>query len=873
MAVIRPIEARQGLDTGGMPGVRMDGSVVQGLAAIGGAISQAGQADAEMELRRARMVQENAEFGAEQSFLQFKQRLALTQSEIETQIAPSGEGYSGKVAEEYQKQSELWLQTVPANVRPRMSGLLETHRVGVLTGAAAKEADQRRTWFRTGVETRTNELAAQVVQVPEAFDASLADGLRMIEASGLPPAEKQTMADGLKKTLLLSKAENYKRTAPEKIIGARVGPASEKGAGIRDALVRDLGLSRVSAAAFAGNFHIETGGYKNLQEIAPMVRGSRGGYGIAQWTGPRRKAYEAWAAERGLDPASDDANYGFLVHELTKTGEGKVLEKLRNVTDPKEAALIVSREFLRPGIPHEGKRIAATMRYFDGSEGEGGVELSPEFAELPASDQLKLYDEASAAANQLDAQQAALAKAEYAAAKDSLELGIVTGKITSQQDILNANLTDGDKATLIRSLGTVSQSEADAQAFVQSLTAGDDVSVNPYDTDQRGVADKAFEKLASAAPPEAMASVERSFVEATGYLPKQVVSDLRLGAASEDAGQFAAAMQKADLLDRAAPQALSASEGGSDVRKALEQYRSRIDMGMDAAGAAKAVLKSRSPEMAVARDVLKPMADKFLKTVTPGEVLGAFDDGWFSSQPSAPVAPAQASALMSEYAMLAEEAFYETGGDAAAAKAIAKAKVRETWGATGVSGSKSLMKYPPEKFYPGRDGDHGYLRDDAMQSAKDVVADLFPGRTVSNVALVSDPAITRADIEAGRPPRYRLFYSYETADGVTLFDTLPGVMWGMDKVAAEAKAWAVDPMDTVRNSRFARFQPALVDPKTSFETERAQQQSNDAALLARQNRSIKPADVTPPKTVQGRIAEGIPGIDPGLVETLNVPVN
>jgi hypothetical protein len=84
---------------------------------------------------------------------------------------------------------------------------------------------------------------------------------------------------------------------------------------IRD-LMRDFGLDVPSACAIVGNFGHETGGFTKLQEIKPTVSGSRGGFGWAQWTGPRRRSYEAWCDKHTLDPTTYDANYGFAKYEL-----------------------------------------------------------------------------------------------------------------------------------------------------------------------------------------------------------------------------------------------------------------------------------------------------------------------------------------------------------------------------------------------------------------------------------------------------------------------------------------------------------------------------------------------------------------------------
>src|SRR5690606_11587737 len=81
-------------------------------------------------------------------------------------------------------------------------------------------------------------------------------------------------------------------------------------------LLRDFPITPTDAAAIVGNAGHECGGFTTLQEINPTVKGSRGGYGIMQWTGPRRRAFEAYCARTGKDPSSDDANYAWLFLEL-----------------------------------------------------------------------------------------------------------------------------------------------------------------------------------------------------------------------------------------------------------------------------------------------------------------------------------------------------------------------------------------------------------------------------------------------------------------------------------------------------------------------------------------------------------------------------
>lgn len=122
-----------------------------------------------------------------------------------------------------------------------------------------------------------------------------------------------------------------------------------------DKLIKDFDLDENSAIAIIGNAGHESGGFKSLQEVKPMVPGSRGGYGIMQWTGPRRREYEAYCKRNKLNPADMNTNYKFLFVEL-KGPEGRVLPKLRAAKTLAEKVEIFSKGFLRPGIPHMESR-------------------------------------------------------------------------------------------------------------------------------------------------------------------------------------------------------------------------------------------------------------------------------------------------------------------------------------------------------------------------------------------------------------------------------------------------------------------------------------------------------------------------------------
>lgn len=120
-------------------------------------------------------------------------------------------------------------------------------------------------------------------------------------------------------------------------------------------LMKDFNLSVEDAAAIVGNAGHESGGFKSLQEIKPLVPGSKGGYGIMQWTGPRRREYEAYCKRNNLNPADMMTNYKFLYVEL-KGPEGKVIAPLKQAKGLDAKVEVFSNKFLRPGIPHMDSR-------------------------------------------------------------------------------------------------------------------------------------------------------------------------------------------------------------------------------------------------------------------------------------------------------------------------------------------------------------------------------------------------------------------------------------------------------------------------------------------------------------------------------------
>ncbi|TPJ97632.1 hypothetical protein FJ872_31970 [Mesorhizobium sp. B2-5-9] len=127
----------------------------------------------------------------------------------------------------------------------------------------------------------------------------------------------------------------------------RVKTASgDSASSIKQGLV-DRGMSPGIADAFVMNFQDESGLNPGINEKNPTVAGSRGGYGLAQWTGPRRRALESFAASQGKPAGDQDTQLDFLMSELGGP-EAQAWKSIQAAPDTGHAAAAIVNQFLRP---------------------------------------------------------------------------------------------------------------------------------------------------------------------------------------------------------------------------------------------------------------------------------------------------------------------------------------------------------------------------------------------------------------------------------------------------------------------------------------------------------------------------------------------
>lgn len=125
-------------------------------------------------------------------------------------------------------------------------------------------------------------------------------------------------------------------------------------------LQKDFGLTRNQAAGVVANLWYESGGMnpdmnEGMKRGAPTSNMGQG-YGVAQWTGSRKREFLDFAARNHMKPESVEANYAFLKHEL-QTSHADAIRAVKGTDSARAATAAFCRVFERPGV------IAMNARY------------------------------------------------------------------------------------------------------------------------------------------------------------------------------------------------------------------------------------------------------------------------------------------------------------------------------------------------------------------------------------------------------------------------------------------------------------------------------------------------------------------------------
>ena len=161
-----------------------------------------------------------------------------------------------------------------------------------------------------------------------------------------------------------------------------------RGRWLIDHLMPALSLTENQAAGIVGNLGFESAGLTILQEESPLA--GRGGYGWAQWTGSRRVAYEHWCSYHALDPASDEANYRYVLVDFTGT-YAYVVRHLTETTTLNDAVFCVGRYYEAPAGTTETNLPGFLGRLTYAKRALAGADVPPPASQLPTAAQLQAW--------------------------------------------------------------------------------------------------------------------------------------------------------------------------------------------------------------------------------------------------------------------------------------------------------------------------------------------------------------------------------------------------------------------------------------------------------------------------------------------------
>lgn len=845
MAVINPIQAQRSIDVGGIPDTRVDNSIGQGIAQLGGAIGNAAEQQNTLASRRLEMQRQADEFAANQQFQRWQDDNALEFGQSQQKIDPSGKGFTDAVSSIYTKRSEEFLKTVPAALQPRFQELVATARNQWIDKGAATEVDQRNNWYRTGITERQQTLQNQVFNDPAMFDAAKQDAYRTIDASGLSPAEKETLRKKTDEMFALTIGEREIRDAeanPNSATGAssRLGVPAVGGDAVETVVSKIIGVESGgranaknpnSSASGLGQF-LDSTWVNMMRKYRPDIAGGRSNQDIiALKTDPQlgremTRAYtqenSRFLASRGIQQTPGNI---YLAHFLGPAGAAQVLKA--NPNAPIES--IVGPQVVQANGFLRGKSASEVAAWASGKMGSAKGEVAsvptdPRFANLSLSQRLSLYDQMQAAAQRgqtaIEAQQTAA----YNSQKGALQLGIQTGEVSSSEQILSSGMNDGDKATLISALRS---RQGDQIAVAEAVAAFQNggLTVDPYSTDGRKRVDAVGDVISKAVPGEQQQAAYEELVRQSGTLPQSVLNNIRAGADSQVAAEVQVAMQAASRFAQVNPAALGRREGGDAIQRKVDDFDYYVNtLNLDPSDAARRIAEQNDPNKVRDRKALEPAAKEFRKQLEGADIGAMFDDsfmGW-RSNPNVGFTEGQAAGIAADYLAIAEEQFYLTSGNTELAKSRAEQEMKRLYGTSDIGGSKTIMKYPPEKYWPGMPGEsdpYGYAKDQLITDLAEAFPDdplLNPkksgsgfvgtvnGRTVdirdesglsdyrnmvrdtalSRIVLVATPE-TGAEAKSNQLPGYTVLYKDENGNLQTLY----------------GKQWRPDPQAVVNGAR------------------------------------------------------------------------
>lgn len=768
MATIPRIVAQRSLDPGG---------VVQYPTGdpVGAALEQGANKFQQLTLHYQDRVNQQERFQALIGFDGLGSELAGETQKATQTMQPGAMGLHDTLLETYDKRSQEWLSSIPESQRPEFEARIKAKREAFSLGAAKLEKAESDRFQLSSIDTRLGTAKNGILQSgPDAVAPFQRDVEELIDSSTLSPvqkaeAKKKVQAD-LAETGFRSLAVKDPKAAQSVAagwgIGGGVDAVVNKIVGVESG-GNDNATNPNSSAAGAGQF-INSTWLATVRKYRPDLMQGRSeaevlalrsnGALSREMTKNLAQENAATLSAAGITPTAGNV---YLAHFLGADGARKVLS-----ADPAtpvaqivgQGAVDANRSVLAGKNAGEVAAWAATKM---GAENKPVAIASadPRFAAIPADRRLVLAGAADLEVRRQTAELAAADAKVYADRLNALQTDIIDGKAT-MADVAKARqdgwLKDaGDIRQVSNQITARDKGLADTENFGRAIT-DPNFPWNPVDKDQKDWADAGFKSLGG------NMQALQTIAEKTGIVPASAAVAMRGALSSPNPQRVENALQTAaNLVGGKYPDIFAGADGGKDLTDAGLTFREYVyGRGMTAADATKKIMEERTPEFErnVKAKIKKEDVDQIVKkNLTDGDIRSAFDPSFLGLAPNPQLAfdPAMRQRAMGDYETAFRDNFMRNG-DVNLSKTLALAEMKRTWGVTEVNGSKTVMKYPPERSpaYAGIANPSEHIAMQAVAAIKDL-----NGADVDRSKIRLDEVKTTGErFIKGQPPTYVLSY-------------------------------------------------------------------------------------------------------------------
>lgn len=468
----------------------------------------------------------------------------------------------------------------------------------------------------------------------------------------------------------------------------------------------------------------------------------------------------------------------YLAHFAGSGGASKILRAIQTGQGGASAASILGADAAKANPFMSGMTAKDLADWASRKVGSGGGEAAsadPRYAALNFDDWQKITKGADTEIVEQEKARKAEQIAAATAEKERLSLDIQTRPDMTEDDILSNTVIDnGDKASLLRSFRRKHKDDITAGVAINEYMTGEG-DWNPYDANTKkklSLIDDAITKAQPDMTPEQRAGVWKEMAERKKAIPQSAVTFLRQGIGSDNAQQMVDSLSLASEISTRAPQALLAYDGGKTIADQAEIFRHYVhDLGMEPDRAVETIRALRDPERERDIKTLSQKATEVSKKFTAVNVHKLFNQ-WFNTEHIG-YDPRQTEAIVNDYREMFNLRFIETG-DIEAATALANADMKKVYGLSGVSGTDTVMRYPPENFFPTIAGSHDYLGplvlDDARKALKK------PDLQQGDVFLWYNERTAgqaRAFLQGNAPPPTYALYYWTNENGQRILNRAP----------------------------------------------------------------------------------------------------